>query len=122
MAVCIAIWEFLLARENEYAEAEASLRRAIQLKPGYGLPHYELAKLLVHSVQWKAAAQELEQALTEDPNLSAAYYQLARVYAKLGETGKSERMLAEFRRIHQQENDSQAADQAVDEDTRKETE
>ncbi len=112
----------LLARENEYAEAEASLRRAIQLKPGYALPHYELAKLLVHSMQWKTAAQELEQAITQDPNLSAAYYQLARVYAKLGETGKSERMLAEFRKIHQQENDTQAADQAVDEDTRKETE
>jgi tetratricopeptide (TPR) repeat protein len=112
----------LLARENEYGEAEASLRRAIQLKPGYALPHYELAKLLVHSMQWRTAAQELEQAVTEDPNLSAAYYQLARVYAKLGEAGKSERMLAEFRKIHQQENDAQAADQAVDEDTRKETE
>jgi tetratricopeptide (TPR) repeat protein len=112
----------LLARENEYAKAEASLRRAIQLKPEYALPHYELGKLLVHSRQWSAAAQELDQAVTHDPNLSAAYYQLARVYAKLGETQKSERLLADFRRLYQQANDSQAADQAVDEDTKKETE
>jgi len=32
------------------------------------------------------AAQELSLAVTHHPTLSAAYYQLARVYARLGET------------------------------------
>ena len=76
----------------------------------------------MHSTQWRAAGQELEQAVAHDANLSAAYYQLARVYAKLGETKKSERLFAEFRKLNQQADDSQASDQAVDEDTRKESE
>ena len=96
-----------------------SFRTAIALAPNYGLPHYELGKVLVRSKQWSAAAQELQQAVNHDPNLSAAYYQLARVYAKLGETEKSERMLADFEKLYQQQtNDSQTQD----DDARKETE
>ena len=87
------------------------------------MSHYELGKLLVYSKQFKQAAEELNQAVKHDPAMSAAYYQLARVYAKLGETEKSERLLADFERLYQrQANDSQAVDQALDEDARKETE
>jgi hypothetical protein len=55
--------------------------------------------------------------------LRAAYYQLAHVYAKLGEAEKSERLLAEFERLYEQEaHDSRPVDQALDEDARKATE
>jgi hypothetical protein len=55
--------------------------------------------------------------------LSAAYYQLARVYAKLGEVEKSQHLLAEFERLYQQEaHDSRPVDEALDEDARKATE
>lgn len=111
-----------LMRQNEYAEAEAAFRKAIELNPKYGLSHYQLGTLLVHSAKWKEAAEELVQAVTQDPTLTSAYYQLARVYARLGETEKSERTMAEFKKLHQQEtNDDSLADQARDEDTRKET-
>jgi tetratricopeptide (TPR) repeat protein len=111
-----------LARRNENTQALESFRKAIQLKPEYGLSHYELGKLLVASSQWQPAAQELEQAVRYDPGLSAAYYQLVRVYAKLGEAEKSKEMLAEFQKLHkQEENDIDPADQAQDNDARKET-
>jgi len=71
----------------------------------------------------RPAAQELELAVKDDPRLTAAYYQLARVYTKLGETEKSQRALAEFERLYQQEaHDSRAVDQALDDDTRRATE
>jgi len=59
--------------------------------------------------------------VTRDPALSAAYYQLGRVYARLGETEKSARAIVEFQRRYKQEaNASQDTDQEVDEDTRQE--
>jgi tetratricopeptide (TPR) repeat protein len=113
-----------LMRQNQYTEAEESYRKAIELKPAYGLSHYELGVLLVHSERWKEAAEELNQAVTRDPTLGPAYYQLGRVLSRLGEAEKSQLMFAEFKKLsHQQENDdARAADQARDEDTRKETE
>ena len=113
-----------LMRQNKYAEAEASYRKAIELKPAYGLSHFELGMLLVHSERWKEAAEELSQAVTHDPTLGPAYYQLGRVYSRLGEAEKSQLMFAEFKKLSQQQesDDSRAAEQARDDDTRKETE
>lgn len=108
----------LLMRKNDYAKAEESFKKAIQLKPEYALSHYQLGKLQASSKQWKEAREELEKAITVDPGLTSAYYQLAGVYVRLGETEKSEHMLAEFKRLHQQE----TADSVVaDEDARKES-
>jgi len=111
-------------RQNKYPEAEESFRKAIELKPAYGLSHYELGILLVHSERWKEAAEELSQAVARDPSLGPAYYQLGRVYSRLGEADKSKLMFAEFKKLSQQQeiDDARAADQARDEDTRKETE
>jgi len=109
----------LLMRESKYEKAEESFRKAVDLRPDYALSHYELGKLLVHSKQLTAAAEELSQAVAHDPSLSAAYYQLAQVYAKLGETEKSERMLAQFQKLHAQESNDSAA---LADDARKETE
>ncbi len=113
-----------LMRQNKNAEAEASYRKAIELKPAYGLSHFELGMLLVHSERWKEAAEEFSQAVTHDPTLGPAYYQLGRVYSRLGEAEKSQLMFAEFKKLSQQQesDDSRAADQARDEDTRRETE
>jgi len=108
----------LLMRLNEYAKAEQSLKRAAQLKPEYALPHYELGKLSVNSKQWKEASQQFESTIAADPGFTSAYYQLARVYTRLGESEKAERMLAEFKKLHQKENDDTAA---VEEDAKSES-
>jgi tetratricopeptide (TPR) repeat protein len=109
----------LLMRERKYQQAEESFRKAVELRPDYALSHYELGKLLVQSKQLKAAAEELTQAVANDPSMAAAYYQLAQVHAKLGETQKSERMLAQFQKLHAQENSDSAA---LADDAKKETE
>ena len=105
-------------RVNEYAQAEESFKTAIQLKPEYALSHYELGKLRVYSKQWTEAGEELEKAVTLDPGFTSAYYQLSLVYARLGDKEKSECMLAEFKRLQQQEMDDSAA---VEEDAKRES-
>lgn len=111
----------LLARRNETTKAEEAYRKAIQLKPDYALPHYELGKLLVSSKQLKQAVDELKQAVTYDPDLTSAYYQLGHVYARLGETEKSQQCLAEFERLYKKDtDDSQSVEQSQEEDARKE--
>ena len=112
----------LLERRSRDAEAEQYFRKAIQLQPEYGLSHYELGKLLASSKHLRLAAQQLEQAIRCDPGLSAAYYQLGRIYTKLGEPEKSEHTLAEFRRLHKQDEQDPRDDQARDDDAKKETE
>jgi Flp pilus assembly protein TadD len=113
----------LLARRNETAKAEEAYRKAIQLTPDYALPHYEVGKLLVASKQLRQAVDELNQAVTYDPGLGSAYYQLGHVYARLGETEKSQHCLAEFERLYKKDtNDSQSVDQTQEDDARKETE
>jgi Tfp pilus assembly protein PilF len=102
-------------RENDYTKAEQSLKKAVQLKPQYALPHYELGKLSVYLKQWKDARQEFESAIAVDPSFTSAYYHLARVYTKLGESEKSERVLADFKRLHQKEQDEAAV---VDQDAK----
>jgi tetratricopeptide (TPR) repeat protein len=99
----------LLLRENQYSEAEQSFRKSIVLRPEYALPHYELGKLRMQSKQWKEAAGELDKAIAIDPGLTSAYYQLALVYGKLGEKGKAEHTLAEFKKLHRQDLDESEA-------------
>ncbi|MGC2473901.1 MAG: tetratricopeptide repeat protein [Candidatus Sulfotelmatobacter sp.] len=111
----------LLERKDHNAEAEHFFRKAIRLKPEYALSHYELGKLLAGSDNLRSATQQLEQAIKYDPALSAAYYQLGRIYTKLGEPEKSEHMLAEFKRLHKQDQQDPRDDQTHEEDARKET-
>lgn len=108
----------LLMRLNEYSKAEESLKRAAQLKPEYPLPHYELGKLSVYAKRWADAQQAFESTIAADAGFTSAYYQLARVYANLGEKEKSERVLAEFKKLHQKEMDDSAI---VEEDAKRES-
>jgi len=112
----------LLERKYRNAEAEQSFRKAMRLKPEYALSHYELGKMLASSSHLRQAAQELEQAVKYDPGLTSAYYQLGRIYLKLGELEKSQHMLAEFNRLHKQDQQDPRDDQAHDDDAKKEME
>ena len=110
----------LLERKDKDADAAGLFRKAIQLNPQYALSHYELGKLLASSSHLRPATQELEQAIRCDPGLTSAYYQLGRIYAKVGEHEKSEHMLAEFNRLHKQDQQDPHDDQAHDDDAKKE--
>jgi tetratricopeptide (TPR) repeat protein len=112
----------LLGRKYRNAESEQSFRKAIQLKPEYALSHYELGKLLASSSHLRLATQQLEAAIKYDPGLTSAYYQLSRIYSKVGEPEKSQQMLAEFNRLHKQDQQDPRDDQAHDDDAKKEME
>ena len=112
----------LLGRKYRNAEAEQSYKKAIQIKPEYALSHYELGKLLASSSHLRLATQQLEAAIKYDPGLTSAYYQLGRIYAKVGEPEKSQHMLAEFNRLHKQDQEDPRDDQAHDDDAKKEME
>ena len=49
--------------------------------------------------QLEPAARELEIAIRYQPDLAEAYYQLSRVYARLGENAKSQRALVTFSQL-----------------------
>lgn len=71
------------------AHVRHKLSQAELFLTGIRLIALRIRKLLAGANQLHPAAQELEQAVKYDPGLSAAYYQLVRVYAKLGDAEKS---------------------------------
>ena len=93
-------------RNGNPAAAREAFLRAVQLKPDYALPHYELGKLLAHS-DAPTALLELQKAVTYEPGLVQAYYQLSRVAAALGQKEKSEQALATFNRLKKHEEDEE---------------
>jgi len=112
----------LLERKDRNPEAERFFRKAIELRPEYALSHYELGKLLASSRHLQPATEQLEQAIGYDPGLTAAYYQLGRLYTKLGEPEKSAHMLAEFKRLHNQDQQDPREDRVHEDDAKKEME
>ncbi|HEX5411709.1 MAG TPA: tetratricopeptide repeat protein, partial [Terriglobia bacterium] len=64
--------------------------------------HYQLGKLLLRSNHPDLAAQETEKAVSLDPNLAEAYYQLVQAYNRLGDKEKSARAAAAFAKLKAQ--------------------
>ena len=50
---------------------------------------------------WSRAKEELEQAVQLDPQRAAAYYQLSRTYARMGDLEKAREMGEEASRLTQ---------------------
>jgi tetratricopeptide (TPR) repeat protein len=86
-------------QSGQLAAAESGFRMAISLDPNYGLPHYELGKLLARMPsRLDEATRELEEAHRLDPNLAQALYQLGLIYQKLGNQTEATQALNEFRK------------------------
>lgn len=73
------------------AQAEALLKRSIQLNPSFWESHFELGLLLEGKRQYEPAAAELKQAVRLNPKAPAPHYRLARVYDRLGQTDLAQR-------------------------------
>jgi DNA-binding SARP family transcriptional activator len=65
-------------------------------------PHYELAKLHARKGEKDAAVQELEKIVGLNTHFAQAYYQLYRLYADQGETGKSAEAEQIYERLRQE--------------------
>ena len=96
----------VLLRDNRPSEAQKAFEKSIQLEPAYGPPHYQLGKLLARSSapdMIPRAVSELETAVHDQPDLAQAYYQLSRLYARLGQNEKSRQALDALNHFRGQE-------------------
>ena len=72
-------------------QAEALLKRSIQLNPSFWESHFELGLLLEGKRQYEPAAAELKQAIRLNPKAPAPHYRLARICDRLGQTDVAQR-------------------------------
>lgn len=68
-----------MAAEGEMVAAEASLRRAILLRPDYGVPHYNLGLVLADQGNLDGAVHQLTQAISLMPGQASPWFDLGRV-------------------------------------------
>ncbi len=78
-------------------QAEALLRKSIELNGQFWESHFELGALLERQRNYSQAAEELDRAARLNPKNSAVHYRLARLYDRLGRPDKA----AAERTLHQ---------------------
>jgi len=79
--------------QGRWAEAEAALKRALELDPENGWAHLELGTLCLDRDRLSDAAAELEKAIAIDRSNSGAYGQLGRIYHRQGRWPEAEASL-----------------------------
>lgn len=97
-SVMLVLAKAKMSGEPKDPEAEALLRHSIEIAPGQWESRYQLGVLLESKHDFKAAADELNKAVSLNPKEPMPHYHLARVYDRLGE---SDRAQAE-RKLHEQ--------------------
>lgn len=80
---------FVYSKVAASDEVEGLLREAIRRQPGFWESHFDLAGALERKRDFAGAAAELEQSAKLSPKEPSVPYRLSRVYARLGEAGKS---------------------------------
>jgi len=88
---------------GKLSEAQEHLERAIALDHDLAEAHTELGKVLDERGQVQVARKELELAVQLAPQSSAAYYRLAQVYRKSGESALAQTALAKFQQLKAEE-------------------
>jgi arylsulfatase A-like enzyme/Flp pilus assembly protein TadD len=73
-----------LARQQQYPQATAYLRRAIELQPDSTWAHYEMGSSLLKAGDYKTAVIHLEIASSRLPDFAEAHALLAQAYEHLG--------------------------------------
>jgi tetratricopeptide (TPR) repeat protein len=68
-----------LAAEGEMVAAETSLKKAILLRPDYGVPHYNLGLILADQGNLNGAVHQLTQAISLMPGQASPWFDLGRV-------------------------------------------
>ena len=81
------------------ARAEAHLKEAVALAPGFAPARVSLAKLYMRGERLAEAVALLEAAVASDPNLADAHYNLGRALTRLKRTAEAKAALEEFKRL-----------------------
>jgi tetratricopeptide (TPR) repeat protein len=74
-----------LAAKGDLAGATAALRKAIALKPDYGVPHYYLGLILADGGDLAGAVAELTKGISLMPSQAKPWFELGRVLRLQGE-------------------------------------
>lgn len=90
-------------------QARRLLAGAVAANPRLADAWYELGVLDAERQQWQLSVQMLKKATSLRPSFAPAHYQLARVYAHLGQADARNREMALFQADSQQEKDQMNA-------------
>lgn len=82
----------VLSQLGKNDQAIAALKRSIALDDHVADSHYELGKLLAGDGELQSAKNEFEQAAALAPNHANAFYQLSRIYRRLGDETSADKM------------------------------
>ena len=85
-----------LVIQGDVPEAEHSLTQALAVDERYAPAYCEMGELLMQQGHFAEAVDPLLKAIDSSPSLEIAYYQLTRVYSRLGNKKESEEMLKRY--------------------------
>jgi tetratricopeptide (TPR) repeat protein len=85
------------------AAAERILRDSLAIDPMVRIAQYDLGVICAQTMKPSEAIEHFESAVELDPKRADAYYQLARVYGKLGKRDRQRALLAQVKQLHETE-------------------
>jgi tetratricopeptide (TPR) repeat protein len=88
------------------AEAKAAFEMSVRLNPRFARSRAEMGKLLLQSGDVRGAIEQLETAVTLDPEDSSATYQLGQAYRRNGDTARGQEMLARVVKLRHQKDET----------------
>lgn len=88
---------------GDTTRGERYLKRAIELDPNLAAAYLTWGRLYVRTNQYAEAAPLLERAVSLQPELIEAHYQLSRVLMKLKRTDEANRELAIFKQLSEKQ-------------------
>jgi tetratricopeptide (TPR) repeat protein len=81
-----------LTAKRDQAGAEKALQQSLAADAHFAPAHVEMGRILISERRTQDAVLQLDMAIEDNPSTEQAYFLLARAYALMGETEKSEAM------------------------------
>ena len=92
---------FVLLEQNQTAEAERTLRRAIAVNAGHFYANYDLGRLLVRTQRYAEAMPVLTHAASLKPQNSSVHYQLFLALSRLKRKDDADNELKIFKELEE---------------------